>query len=327
MISNGYYMIPVNRNKRPSIRDWRQYQSRPMTEDEIDENFRNCFGVAILTGGPPKLVGIDFDLKYSFDPTLYDRIEENIKPEILSKMYIQSTKNKGYHWLFKAPESKLVGNDVLAGRYTTAFEKHQMYMEYFNDPDTRDNAMKIAVNDTERVLVETRSGSPEKAGGYILLAPTEGYTKICSHEKGIQELTEEEFEHIEEVFRSFNEVIERNPKPKYNGEDWHIDPWEDANSRLDIQEILLSAGWTIENESVKSIRFKRPGANSGSSALYDRETGIFNCFSTSTRFDCQKGYTVSGVFAEIEHDGNKSAAYAHLIELGYGVKEFENNLK
>lgn len=322
-VKNGLWVIPVSKMKQPSIANWRELQTRPMNEQEINKNFKRCHGIALLMGGIPSLFAVDFDLKYSLNPNLYDEIKEAIakeKPEILKKTYVQKTKNGGFHWIYKIPSTRMFGNEKFANRYTTAYEKHIIYMEYYSDPKTRDVAIKTANNHKSLVLVESRSGSAERCGGYVLMPPTEGYAHVYGK---ISSLTEEEYDFLVETLRSFNEVKElgRVTNKNFDSYDWEVTPWDDYNERGDVVELMCGSGWTIKEENIKNIRFKRPGATSGSSALFDKETRIFNCFSTSTSLSVDKGYNPAGLYTEIECDGDPKLAYSNLINLGFGIKK------
>lgn len=151
------------------------------------------------------------------------------------------------------------------------------------------------------------------------MPPTEGYSHVYGK---ISELTEEEYDLLVETLRSFNEVKELGKvnKKTYDSVDWEITPWEDYNQRGDIIELLEESGWSIVDNNVKHIRFKRPGATSGSSALFDKDTRIFNCFSTSTALSVDKGYTLSSLYIELECDGDLKLSYNNLINLDFGVK-------
>lgn len=322
-IKNGLWVIPVNTLKKPACKSWFDFQTRPMNNDEIELYFKKCYGIALLCGGYNRVELLDWDLKYDLSGDFYDRVKAKVPEVIKRKMFVQTTKNKGFHWWYKIPEECVSPNQKLANRYTTPHEKHQTYLEYYKDPKTRDNAMKIAVNDTHRVICETRGGLVDRAGGYGLISPTEGYEVVYKPKGGFQELTKGEHETLLNIIREFNEVVELDItlKKKFDNVSWEVDPFEDYNERGDALGLLYECGWEEVGKSNKSIRLKRPGADSGSSGLYDLESDIFNCFSTSTRFDCNKGYTPSSVFVELECDGDSSVAYRKLVELGYGVKK------
>jgi hypothetical protein len=319
-IAGGFSVIPVTSSKNPAVAKWGQFQARVMKEWEITKYFKDAFGIGLLCGGKWRVVGLDFDLKYDLTGTLWERFREKLPNKIASRMWAQTTKNGGYHLVFKAPATKLVGNEKLACRETTAYERDKTYRESFDDPETRDKATKIADNDRSRVLIETRSGTKEAAGGYIVIAPTEGYKPLGGK---IGELTEEEYDLVMELARSFNEVRDTHNKGiNYNyNEEWKRHPYDHYNEEGDILEELLKAGWRIVEESGRNVRLKRPGqVHSTSSALLDKESGVFNCFSTSTIFDVNKAYSATSVYSILNCDGSMGQAYKKLIEMGYGEK-------
>jgi hypothetical protein len=320
-IEKGYSVIPVNSRKNPSIPRWGVYQTRTMTNDEIEQYFKDTFGIALLCGGKWGVVGLDFDLKYDLTETLFERYKEIVPKEILKKMFVQKTKNDGYHFIFKAPASRMFSNQKLASRYTTAYERDRTYREAFADPETRDKATKIAHNDKSRILIETRSGSKEAAGGYVLISPTEGYSRVYG---SIKTINEEEYDTLMNAARQLNEVRDLHSRSKnYNFETkWVVDPFEHYNEEGDIIELLIDNGWTVIEESGKNVRFKRPGqVHSNSSALYDKDRRIFNCFSTSTEFEPTKGYNPVSVFTMLECDNDFSLTYKKLVDLGYGINK------
>lgn len=319
-ISKGIPVIPVSPiTKTPQIGNWSIFQTRLMSEKEVDNYFKDAKGIAILTGGKWGMFCLDIDFKYSLDSTLWDRIKDKIGSHILSKMICQKTKNGGYHLLCKVPETRLFGNEKYASRYTTAYEKHLSYLAAYENPRTRDNALKIALNDKSRVLIESRSGSKDRTGGYFLISPSEGYEVIYG--KAFNMLTEVEYDYLIEVSRSFNEVIDTKSSlvsAEYTN-NWEISPFDDYNENGDIVDLLVEYGWEILEERGNDVRVKRPGAvNSNSSGLYDRGSKVFNCFSTSTEFEVGKGYNPVQVLSLLMFDNDMSLTYKYLIEKGYG---------
>lgn len=314
----GYSVIPVNTEKVPSIKNWGIFQTRPMTEQECEINFKNCWGIALLMGGIKKCSAADFDLKYDLSGDLFERFKSKLPNSLLKKMYVQTTKNKGYHFIFSC--DKVEPNQKLASRYTTAYEKHSTYMEAFEDAKTRDKALKVASNDRVRVLIETRGGDDKISGGYVVMSPSPGYEYVYGK---INHISIEEYDLIMDTARSFNDVVEERKDVRlenYN-RDWTLSPFADFNERGDVLQILLDNGWEeVKGGNRKSVRLKRPGKSSSSSALYDTETRLFNCFSTSTGFDVNRAYTPSDVLIELECEGDLTVAFKRLIEMGYGEK-------
>ena len=306
----GYSVIPVGADKTPTVWDWGKYQMRPMTEDEIEKHFKGAYGIAMLMGTKLGLTAVDFDLKYSLTTDFYERVKSTVPVGILRKLYVQSTRNGGFHWIWKCPE-RMEGNQKLAQRLTTPEEKHEVYLEEFKDINRRANALKTASNHKVKVLIETRGD-----GGYILLNPTPGYEHVYGK---VQELTPEEHDTVLEAMRQFNEYVEpvKNFKmynKNYNG----VNPFEEFNKRGDALKLLLDNGWTITYENHSTVRLRRPGNDaSPSSAMYDLDTKILNVFSTSTVFDVGRGYMPANVFTVLEADNDTGLAFTKLCELGF----------
>lgn len=310
---SGFSVIPITSNKLPALKGWLEYQKRPMTPEECDQHFKSCYGIALICGGSKKVTCLDFDLKYDLSGDLFERYKAKIPKSLLKKMYVQKTMSGGYHIVFTC--EKLEPNQKLANRYTTAYEKHETYMENFNRLETRDKALKIAQNDDRLVLIETRG-----EGGYFCIAPTPKYEHIFGK---IQEITPEEYDILVDATREFNEVREYKKDIKLSKYDeWKLSPFEDYNDKADVLQLLSLNGWDVEQGRSKNVRLKRPGrTHASSSALYDSERKIMSVFSTSTSFDTNKSYNPSGIFIELECDGDTVEAFRRLVEMGYGQKD------
>lgn len=312
----GYSVIPVGTNKIPTIREWSKYQDTPMTEKECELHFATAYGMALICGGKHSLTTIDIDLKNDLSGDLYERIKKKLPKEILKKLYVQRTQSGGYHFVFSCPE-KVDSNKKLASRFTTPDERHQVYMENFENPLTRPKALKIAFNHTSLCTIETRG-----TGGYILINPTKGYTHVYGK---ISVLSGEEYDIVLDTMREFNEISRVAPKDsRRNIHDslWKVSPFEDYNNRGDVAHLLETNGWSqLRTGGSKNLRFKRPGKSSTSSALFDTSSRVFTCFSTSTSLDANKGYNPSGLFIHYEANDDTGLAYTKLVEMGYGVKK------
>lgn len=312
-IAAGISVIPVKADKQPTI-NWLNYQSKLMTLEEADKYFKNCFGVAVVTRN---IECIDFDLKYSMTSDLMGRIKEKVPIELLQKMWVQKTMSGGFHWLYETDVAE--PNQKLACRYTTAYEKHETYMEAFSCVKTRENAIKIAFNDKSRVLVETRGSIVERGErvgkGYFLVAPTPGYEYIFGK---LQKITDEERNLLISIMREFNEVTTPHNNPKINRakKSCDVDVFSWYNTEGDVLGQLYSCGWELASESGKNHRLRRPGnPNSKSSALFDSDSRVFTVFSTSNNFEPNKGYSPVDVFLELECENDLTLGYEKLLEL------------
>jgi len=317
-VKAGYSVIPVNSTKSPSIAGWGKYQMSKPTEEECEKMFENAWGIALLTGGEGRIWLLDIDAKYDMSGTLWDDLKKAIPKSILEKAYVQSTMNGGYHLAFKIPSDKLESNMKYASRYTTEYEKHETYLEAFKNVETRPKALKIALQDSSRVLLESRGGSAICSQGFFLIAPSPGYKHLYGK---FQELSADEYDQVVEIARSFNEVVKEDTKGlSFDNGDWSLSPFDHFSQEGDAVELLLNAGWNVISENNQVIRFKRPGlVHSASSALYDKETRIFSCFTTSSAFE-SKSYNAVGVLSVLEFEENYNATFNYLVKNGYGKR-------
>lgn len=317
MIKKGYSIIPVDDNKNPTIKNWSRFQEEPMSEQEALEVFKEAKGIALLAGGKYNITIIDFDKKYFTDTDMYEKVLELIPVSIYKKLMVNKTVNGGYHWFLSC--EKGLGNIKLAQRETTDEE----IMDTFNfNLQTMPSkaAMKSALGDKVRVLIETRSFNTtikadgnvvKKSSGYALIPPSKGYEYI---EGKIGVLSTEELEILLTAMRSFNTYVPEKYTLK-TGNTLGNDIWEEANERLDTVEMLKEVGWKVVYENDNDVRLLRPGqVTSTTSGIYHKDTKVFVAFSSSTVFDPGKGYSPCQVYIELE-DGDINAAKSKLQEI------------
>lgn len=309
----GYSILPVTSMKIPTIREWRVFQERPMTEEECEKHFKHAYGIALI-GGVNGVIMFDHDLKNDISGDYYDRLLTRIPENLMEKFYIQKTQNNGIHWIARTDAKE--GNLKLASRFTTPEEKHKIYVENFENPTTREKALKIASNHNTLVLSETRF-----YGGYCLIAPTPNYEKLSGK---IGFITSDEYEEIKEIIRSMDEGLkvlkEDTRHESYIKDQWKVNPFQDANERMDVSQLLEMNGWSmVRGSRGNNIRFKRPGGSSTSSAILDTNTNLFSVFTTSTDLDV-RAYNASTLYAHFECDSDLGLCYKKLISEGYGLK-------
>ena len=316
-LRSGYSVIPVSISKRPTISNWMPFKNRPMTIDEAQIFFKDAQGIA-LVGGVNGITILDFDMKYSLRPDFMTEFRKRLKPSILAKCLIQKTQSGGYHLIFRCSDI-VENNKKLARRFTTEHEKHETYMEAYENPCTRNNALKIAQNDKSRVLIETRGN-----GGYALIYPTRGYERIGNTKIG--ELTKDEYFEIMDLCRSFDELTRvpaEDTRFDFVKDQWEVSPFEDYNQRGDVLSLLQQHGWTVvQSGNRKYYSLKRPGKSTApTSAHLFKDSNVLQVFSTSTEFNTDTGYNPIQIFCKLEAGDNISEAYKLLLKQGYGVKK------
>ena len=118
---SGLSVIPVGLDKIPTIKSWKERQSKLISPNG---EFETAKGIAVITGEiSGGLECIDIDLKYDISGTLLQRFKDSIKQidgSILKKLLVEKTTNGGYHFIYRyQTEEKRDGNLKLASRYTT----------------------------------------------------------------------------------------------------------------------------------------------------------------------------------------------------------------
>lgn len=297
----GISTIATDSNKRSTQR-WKQYQQHIASNDEHDAMFNSskCHGLAIVCGHVSGMLEvIDVDVKNDLTTNLFEDFIQKIidADESLARSLVTArTKSGGYHLYYKC--SKIEGNKKLALRYTTDAEK------------------KENPHEKVRVLIETRG-----EGGYVVAAPSAGYTFINGSIANIRTITEQQRDTLLECARSFNSVIEEvTHNAHYIGQkSFSKSPFLDFNQRGDVVELLEHHGWQVVGKKGSKIYFLRPGITTAkSSGDYNTDLGFFSVFSTSTLFEPQKGYRPAAVYALLECNGDWKEAAKKLLAAGYG---------
>lgn len=283
LTEKGYTVIPVTDTKQPSVPSWE-------VDNIISRNyFKSAYGVALAMGGSKKLTALDFDLKYDNTHTLFTRYKELVSRETLEKMRVHNTVSKGKHFIFSCDVTE--SNKVLAARASLP-EEHLVTFTKAMTKGSLLEACRATVNDTKRVLIETRG-----EGGYIVIPPTKGYEHVYGT---INKITFSEYEELFDAAHRFNEVFIESNKG-YGSSDTAYN-FNRNNKGIDL---LVKYGWIVVRETDKNIRLKRPGdTSSKDSAIYDKETNVFWVFSTSSCFTPGVTYRPVDILCQLEYGGN-----------------------
>lgn len=303
-INSGIVVMPVDKSKRPILGGWQNLTIADCQKEEYISYWDNPdTKVGLLCGGINKIEALDFDIKYSVDPELFNNYCAEVKkenPELLNKLTIQKTISGGYHFIYKC--EKIERNLKLARR-----------------PATHDEML----NDNSKcfVLIESRG-----AGGMVVIAPSQGYRLLRNTFEDIVTITPEERDLLFTVARSFNTFDLPHTKPvtqkiPLQGETIWEEFNNDTQAGLDLLELH---GWTQVKTKGDDVLLKRPGHTSAlHSAYYHTRTNVFVPFTSSSVFDSEKGYSNSQILHTLEgHNGDWKKTADLLREMGYGKVEY-----
>lgn len=315
----GVCAIPAKPGKRPAF-PWREYQSRPSTEDEIrawlaGDRFD---GFGVVTGavsGNLEMIEFEGRARHLVDEFTDAMIDHGLADlwRRLASGYAEETPSKGLH-LFYRVDGTALGNTKLAMRPATPEE--------------------LVVNPAERtrVLIETRG-----EGGFVVVSPSHGsvhpnggqWLDLAGSPATVPTITVEERAAVFAVAGMFDMTTTTKstpiaPTPSSPTSSRPVGdggrPGDEFNLRATWEEILLPHGWTKgHTDGDGTTHWTRPGKDrrDGTSATTRPDGGLY-VFSTSTEFATEIPHSKFYVFAVLNHGGDLAAAARDLAGRGYG---------
>lgn len=106
-------------------------------------------------------------------------------------------------------------------------------------------------------------------------------------------------------------------------------PIKDFDKRGNIESMLLEHGWSVCRKENNKTHYTRPGKHShaGPSCNVLHSINYLYVFTSSSKFEANRGYHASEVYAVLACDGNMEAANQELRMKGYGNQDYLNESK
>jgi len=282
----GYSPLAIiDGEKRPS-HTWTEFQIRPMTDQEINVNFRNAQKIGVACGsGSGNLECLDFDEPGLFAPFL--ELLATRCPELAEKIQTitRQTPSGGYHLIYRCKEP-IQKNLKLACKEGTG---------------------------DDLVLIETRG-----QGGQFVSAPSPGYTVIKgSLLTDCPIMTAEELEIIHDTARAFDRRHSNTARPR---QDKTGDaPGHQFNAATRIEDLLSANGWKPAGKTTAGQGWTRPGKEQGVSGVLLDGTGNFYVWSSNAApLEPGRSYDAFAIYTFYDHNGDFSAAARQLAQDGFG---------
>lgn len=320
-VGYGLSVLPIKTDgtKAPAALEWKEFQSRRPTAQEISSFFSRDVGIGILGG---KVSGnleiIDFDVTedgyLAFDD--WFRVLSDHSQRVVRTMPKVRTAGGGIHLYYRS--SLVEGNKKLAQTYKRA---------------DGDEHAKPKI----KTIIETRG-----EGGYVVAPGSPPKTHETLNTYDLISGSLEEIPYIADDIRtelfsaaySFDQVP---PESIERSGDWvngrSIDrkgrrPGDDYESRISWRELLESVGWRFWRQRGEAEHWTRPGKDRGTSAtirIYDGQEILYNFSPNSWPLQERKGYTKFSVYALYNHNGDWAAAAKALADQGYGEQNFSSD--
>lgn len=241
---------------------------------------------------------IDFDIKHGEKFPPWESLVREMLPLVYESLYIESTPSGGRHvvYMYQVPSGQKVDGNLKLSIVKDAQGK------------------KVAP-------IETRG-----QGGYIIVAPSKGYSALCGDIRNLPLLTFDQRESLIKISRSFGMVEVKSPRPqKPPPPGVHSDDTiEDFNGLYDVIVLLEKHGWESVRQTTSEHGTEyfllKPGGKSAPDATYNDKLRVLYVFSSACDpFESDKGYSPFGVYTLLEHGGDHKAAYKAARLLGYGT--------
>lgn len=284
----GLSIISVSSQKQP-FKPWSEYQTKIAPISEWHSHYIRQGTVGVITG---KVSGnleiIDVDVKNDPDGTIWEEYTKLIPSNLFERFLIQTTPNKGYHIIYRCPETEIEGNQ------------------------------KLALHSDKAVIIETRG-----EGGYFCTSKVnntvvQGNFNLEELSTDIPIITKDEREFLLETARTLTRFFQqRNPSVADNVFTYTESAINEFNKKFLMVDLFVKHGWSIVNEDELKYYLLRPGSSARHSGYYFKEGRTFYCFSTSTGFQPEKPYNNFQILKVMEGDNDYKKTLRLLSDYGF----------
>ncbi len=320
LLREGFSVIPIRADgsKSPLLKEWKPYQSRRATEEQIAEWFGDniySYGIGIICGDVSSNLAVaDFETSEVFE-AFRDKLPSNLRTLIDS-----------------CPSVLTPGSPKRGGTSGV-----HVYMQIVDAaPPSDPKVARRLIDGKEQTLIEIKG-----KGGYVI-AP--GSPACCHPEnkpyewrgKPIYESNEafpirlDEYAELLNVMRSFNEI--ETPKKAQTNSPTSVktvSQWseqhpviDDFNENADIRDILEPFDFTLANEngSRGSSYWCKPGSTSHQFSFGADGRPLLKCFGVHDGFEQDRSYSKFSAYC-ILNNVNRFKAIENLSQKGYGWEE------
>lgn len=305
MLKSGVNLIPINKSKKPALKEWKPYQTRRTTIPELEKWYKSkaVHGLAMIGGEISRgLVDLDFDVS-GFHERFLEKVKLNREVRELAYLLpIHQTGSGNYQMVFRC--SWLLRSEKLAWV-----------------PADNEQGREAAI--------ETKAG-----GSYAVVAPSycpealkhgakhkQAYRVIQGDFAKIPTITDRQATILLDLARSLDECpktkkqIQTAPLlPNRNGDGAHGNVIDEFNRRFDPRIILERNRYERQGN-----RYLAPDSTTGlAGVVYFEDTHrVYSHHANDPLNDGLHSHNAFSAFCILEHNGDvKAAVKAAAAELG-----------
>lgn len=330
-------VIPTSLQTKAPVIEWKQYQTRLSTIEEltlwfITKMYRALGIVCGAVSGGMEI--LDFDHNAALYEQWLELVEEEA-PGLTSRLVVQKTQHNGRHVGYRCTEVTIPGNTKLAMQPVDVNTQVLTILRDSKiDPADQVAVRKVLPSISIKVagkhhvprlvegkfvviqtMIETRG-----EGGQFLAAPSSGYELLQGDFAAVPIISAKERQILINAALALNTYVDPakiegagRRRPKGTGR-----PGDAFDETGDVVALLEKHGWTRVRESGDYQHYRRPGKTRGLSASLIQGK-IFKMFTTNAHpFEAEKAYSPFAIYTLLEHSGDYSAAARELAKTGYG---------
>lgn len=285
----GISIVPLRTDgsKLPKMK-WGHLQDEYISDKELEYQFKECGGIAAITGEISRLYVLDFDLKYQFETQdFWKDFMAGVPKELKKKFLINTTKNAGMHvWVRTDFEDKSRHYTRRPSTIPELLGKYEALQKKNDDPIG--NSRQILKNPYE-VVIESRS-----RGSYAVIVHPE-YNRLYGEE--LQEVTVEEVEFLNTLAYSLDYCFIPKSTHVATKDDYKTarEYNDDATPEL-VSSLLSATGMYTEvgKERNGTLLMLRTGSKSKYSGKIFGDNAVFYLHSSNAPlFDVSHGNAIS----------------------------------
>jgi len=293
-VESGISVVPPAQDgsKRPGVGSWAQYQRSRASQEQVADWYSNGrTGVGWVCGEiSGGLEVLDFDDRSAWAE--YQRLaKEAGLGSLLDRVslgYLEHSPN-GAHLAYRC--SEIAGNT------------------------------KLAQSKDRKSLIETRG-----EGGFIIVAPSCGgvnpkgaYVLQFGGPPLIATITPDERRALHDLACMLDEQIKPTEDRRQSAKTDSDRPGDDYNAHASWSEVLEPHGWVKVSSRLGVVSWRRPDKDHGISATTNHaDSDLLYVFSSSTRFEPNRGYSKFSAYTILNHGGDFREASKDLALRGFG---------